>query len=303
MEHSKLFYIHEVGPRDGLQNEERFVETAQKVEFINSLSECGFRKIEVTSFTSPRAIPALSDAARVMEQINRHPGVIYCALVPNVKGVERALDVKTDEVNFVFSVSATHNFKNLSMSRDQSLAELKKIINALKGTDCGLSVSLSTVFGCAMEGLVPIDEVIRLVGEVVQLGVRQVSLCDTAGMADPAQVAHIGRLFLQDYPGVDFTMHFHNTRGMGLANVLAAAQVGITRFDASVGGLGGCPYSPGASGNICTEDLVHMLQLMGYETNVDLGRLLQICKALPDLIEREIPSYLAKAGPVQGARP
>lgn len=294
----KQLIIQEVGPRDGLQNEAVFVPTSEKVAFVDQLSACGFKKIEVTSFTSPRAIPALKDAAEVMQQIRRYPGVTYCALVPNVKGTERALEAQTDEVNFVMSASHSHNLENLGMTREDSLKQLADIIRALEGTDCQLSVSLSTVFGCAMEGPVASAEVERLVEQLVQLGVQQISLCDTAGMAHPAQVAALGRLFLQTWPEIAFTMHFHDTRGMGLANVLAALQVGVRRFDASVGGLGGCPYSPGASGNICTEDLVHMLNLMGYDTGIDLEPLLQVARSLPELIDRQPPGYLIKAGPV-----
>lgn len=290
-------YIQEVAPRDGLQNEAAFVETVDKIALINALSECGFTKIESTSFTSPRAIPALRDADAVMHEIKRKPGVVYSALVPNLRGVERALAANVDEINFVLSVSETHNRSNLRMSREQSLSELEAIASVLKGSEVSLNVSLSTAFGCPMEGDIDASEVDRLVGQVAALDANGVTLCDTTGMAYPVQVANIGAEVLRRYPELTTTMHFHDTRGMALANVLAALDVGIVHFDSSLGGLGGCPYAPGASGNACTEDLVHMLELMGYDTGIDLEKTVDLSRTLEPLIGRELPSYLVKAGP------
>lgn len=290
-------YVQEVAPRDGLQNESVFVDTADKITLINRLSECGYTKIEATSFTSPKAIPALSDADAVMRGINRRAGVIYTALVPNVRGVERALACDIDEVNFVMSVSETHNRTNLRMARDKSVEQLRDIAMALRGTRTGLNVSLSTVFGCPMEGHIDVSEVQRLVGYAMEAGAQGITLCDTTGMAFPTQVAAIGEEVLRRCPGTTITLHFHNTRGMAMANVLASLDVGITHFDASLGGLGGCPYAPGASGNVCTEDMVHMLELMGHNTALDLNAILETAKTLPALIGRELPSYLVKAGP------
>lgn len=290
-------YIQEVAPRDGFQNEKQFIETQDKIAFINRLSASGFAKIEATSFTSPKAIPALRDAEIVMHEIERNPDVVYTVLVPNVRGAQRALECKVDEVNLVMSVSETHNRANLRMTREQSFEQLSDVVNAVRGSRVAINVSLSTVFGCPMEGDINAFEVFELVGRFAALGVDGVTLCDTTGMAYPSQVGKIGREVRKLFPGLATTMHFHNTRGMALANTLMAIEAGIDRFDASLGGLGGCPYAPGASGNVCTEELVHMLGLMGYDTGVDLDAILGASATLPALVGHDIPSQLLKAGP------
>lgn len=292
----KRLYIQEVAPRDGFQNEKQFIDTQDKIAFINQLSDSGFAKIEATSFTSPRAIPALKDADMVMHEIKRHPDVVYTVLVPNVRGAERALACGVDEVNLVMSVSETHNQANLRMTRDASFAQLSDVVKVVRNTDIRINVSLSTVFGCPMEGDINTREVFDLVDRFAQLGAHGVTLCDTTGMAYPTQVEHIARQATEQFQGLEFTMHFHNTRGMALANAVAAISQGIDRFDASLGGIGGCPYAPGASGNVCTEELVHMLELMGYETGVDLGKILGIAGQLPGLIGHDVPSQILKAG-------
>ncbi len=290
-------YIQEVAPRDGFQNEKQFIETEDKIAFINRLSASGYAKIEATSFTSPKAIPALRDAEIVMHEIERNPDVVYTVLVPNVRGAQRALECKVDEVNLVMSVSETHNRANLRMTREQSFEQLSDVVNAVRGSRVAINVSLSTVFGCPMEGDINAFEVFELVGRFAALGVDGVTLCDTTGMAYPTQVGKIGREVRKLFPALTTTMHFHNTRGMALANTLTAIEAGIDRFDASLGGLGGCPYAPGASGNVCTEELVHMLELMGYDTGVDLGAILGVSATLPALVGHDIPSQLLKAGP------
>jgi hydroxymethylglutaryl-CoA lyase len=289
-------YIQEVATRDGFQNEARFVETDDKVALIDRLSACGFAKIEVTSFTSPRAIPALRDAEAVMHRIVRAPGVVYTVLVPNVRGAERALSCDVDEVNLVMSVSETHNRANLRMSREESFAQLRDVIEVVSKTRVAINVSLSTAFGCPMEGDVPEDEVLGWVGRFAELGVHGVTLCDTTGMAYPNQVRQLAQRTRDQFARLETTLHFHNTRGMALANTMAALDAGIDRFDASLGGLGGCPYAPGASGNVCTEELVHMLELNGYDTGVDLTRALEASAHLPGLIGHDVPSQLLKAG-------
>jgi hydroxymethylglutaryl-CoA lyase len=293
----KKLYIQDVAPRDGFQNEKQFIETQDKIDFINALSQSGFAKIEATSFTSPKAIPALRDAEVVMQEIERNPDVIYTVLVPNVRGAQRALECNVDEVNLVMSVSETHNRANLRMTREQSFEQLSDVVNAVRGSRVAINVSLSTVFGCPMEGDINAFDVLELVGRFAALGVDGVTLCDTTGMAYPTQVGKIGREVRKLFPDLTTTMHFHNTRGMALANTLAALEAGIDRFDASLGGLGGCPYAPGASGNVCTEELVHMLELMGYDTGVDLTRILGIAATLPALVGHDIPSQILKAGP------
>lgn len=289
--------ICDVGMRDGLQMEAQFVPTEDKIVLVNALSAAGLPKIEVTSFTSPTAIPALRDAEVVLREIARRPGVAYTALVPNARGAERAIESRADELNLVMSVSETHNLANLRMTRAQSFAALAQVIAMAQGAAVPVNVSLSCVFGCPMEGDVAQDEVFGWVQRFADLGVAGITLCDTTGMAFPTQVAQTTAAALARWPGLAFTLHFHNTRGMGLANVLAAIDAGASRFDASLGGLGGCPYAPGASGNVCTEEVVHALQLMGYDTGIDLPALLAVARRLPGLIGHDIPGQIAKAGP------
>lgn len=288
--------IHEVCVRDGFQIEPVFVPTDKKIELVNALSLSGVSKIEVTSFSSPKAIPALADAEAVMRGIDRVAGVEYAALVPNVRGAERALSCAVDELNLVMSASASHSRANLRMTREQSLAQFADIVAAAAG-QAAINASLSTAFGCPFDGDVPADEVLGWVGRLVDLGIKRIALCDTTGMANPAQVQRLFRAATQRWPEVTFTAHFHDTRAMGLANALAALEVGITHFDASLGGLGGCPFAPGASGNVCTEDMVHMFEAMGRHTGVDLDRLLTLARQLPDLVGHPVPGQVMKAGP------
>jgi hydroxymethylglutaryl-CoA lyase len=293
----RRIYMQEVGTRDGLQAEAAFVPTEDKIALVNALSEAGLAKIEVTSFVSPKAIPALRDAAQVLREIRRVPGVVYTALVPNVRGAERAVESQADELNLVMSASESHNLSNLRMTREQSFAGLADVVRAVQGSGVAINVSLSCAFGCPMEGDVPTAVVLDWCSRFVQeFGAAGVTLCDTTGMAYPTQVAELTRSFRQRWPEREVTLHFHNTRGMGLANVLAAIDAGAYRFDASFGGIGGCPYAPGASGNVCTEEIVHALGLMGYDTGVDLPRLLAVAAQLPALIGHDVPSQILKAG-------
>lgn len=289
-------HMQEVGTRDGLQMEQAFVPTEDKIALVDALSDAGLAKIEVTAFVSPAAIPALRDAEIVMREIARRPGVVYAALVPNVRGAERAIEARTDELNLVMSASETHNLANLRMTRAQSFASLAQAVATAQAAGVAVNVSLSCVFGCPMEGDVAESEVFGWVQRFADLGVGGITLCDTTGMAHPAQVAMLVAAARARWPDLVFTLHFHNTRGMGLANVLAAIGAGADRFDASLGGLGGCPYAPGASGNVCSEEVVHALELMGYDTGVDLAALLAAARRLPELIGHDIPGQLAKAG-------
>ncbi|HEU5296594.1 MAG TPA: hydroxymethylglutaryl-CoA lyase [Burkholderiaceae bacterium] len=290
-------HMHEVGPRDGLQVEKRFVDTADKIALVDALSDSGLVKIEVTSFVSPKAIPQLRDAETVLREIRRVPGVVYSALVPNLRGAERAIESKADELNLVMSASVSHNLANLRMTREQSFAALSETAAVAKKAGVAVNVSLSCSFGCPMEGDVPEVEVIDWCARYVEeMGTTGVTLCDTTGMAYPTQVARLTSAFRYRFPNTELTLHFHNTRGMGLANVLAGIDAGADRFDASFGGIGGCPYAPGATGNVCSEEIVHALELMGYDTGVDLARLIDASKRLPALIGHDIPSQLVKAG-------
>ncbi len=295
-------YFNEVVTRDGFQMEPEFVPTDTKVELIDALSQCGYAKIEVTSFTSAKAIPMLRDAEEVMGRIQRIPNIEYTVLVPNVRGAERALDVKPDEFNLVMSTSETHNLSNLRMPREKSFAGLREVIEKF-GALVPVNVSLSACFGCPMEGDVSQEEVMRWSQRFADLGVRGLTICDTTGVAQPAQVAAMCERLQKQFPDLQLTLHFHNTRGMGLANVLAAVQTGIHRFDGSLGGLGGCPYAPGASGNICSEDAIHMLDAMGYDTGIDLERLLPIARHLPNVVGHTVPGQVAKSGRITDLHP
>jgi hydroxymethylglutaryl-CoA lyase len=240
----------------------------------------------------------LADAEAVMQGIDRIPGVEYTVLIPNLKGAERALSVGVDEFNLVMSVSEAHNQANLKMSREDSFKGLSSVIDLAHSNNTAVNISLSTSFGCPMSGTVSLTELMHWVDRFAASGVRGITVCDTTGMANPAQVQSICEVVQAKYPKLQWTLHFHNTRGMGLANALAAVNSGIVRFDSSLGGLGGCPYAPGATGNICTEELVHMLDLMGFNTNMQIDALLDCSKDLQSLIGRTLPSQLLMAGKV-----
>ena len=290
-------FMQDVGTRDGLQAETVFVPTADKIALVDALSEAGLAKIEVTAFVSPKAIPVLADASEVMRGITRRPGVVYTVLVPNVRGAERAIEARADELNLVMSASESHNLANLRMTRAQSFAGLAEVAAMAHRAGTAVNVSLSCAFGCPMEGDVPVQTVLGWCGHFIeQLGARGVTLCDTTGMAYPTQVVALVRAFRERWPATELTLHFHNTRGMGLANVIAAMDAGADRFDASLGGLGGCPYAPGATGNVCTEEIVHALQCMGCDTGVDLPRLIAAARRLPALLGHAVPSQIVSAG-------
>ena len=298
----KRIYFNEVATRDGLQIEPNFIATSDKVALVDALSDCGYAKIEVTSFTSPKAIPMLRDAEEVMGRIRRVPGVEYTVLVPNLRGAERALASRADELNLVMSVSETHNLANLRMPREQSFAALQAVIRHVDGRT-PINISLSCSFGCPMEGEVQQEEVLRWSERFADLGVRGLSICDTTGMAHPAQVSRMVDALQKRFADRQLTLHFHNTRGMGLANMLAAVQGGIERFDGSLGGLGGCPYAPGASGNVASEDAIHMLDAMGYDTGIDLSKLLALARQLPEIVGHDVPGQVAKAGRIMSLHP
>lgn len=291
----KRLYIQEVSLRDGLQIEAVFVPTQQKIALIDALSRTGVAKIEATSFTSSRAIPALADAEEVMHGIRRETAVEYAALVPNLRGCERALSCNVDEINLVVSASESHNDENVRMSCARSLLQFADIA-ALAHGKTRINVSLATAFGCPFEGEVPEVRILHLAERLLAMGIDRISLCDTTGMANPAQVARLFEAVQARFPEATLAAHFHDTRSMGLANAIAAAETGIERFDASLGGLGGCPFAPGASGNVCTEDLVHMFEAMGYDTGVNLDALLDIARDLPAIVGHEVRGQVVKAG-------
>ncbi|MGF6290745.1 hydroxymethylglutaryl-CoA lyase [Paraburkholderia youngii] len=288
--------VQEVAPRDGLQIEPTWVETADKIALINGLSTCGFTRIEAGSFVSPKAIPALRDGEAVFQRIERQPGVIYVALVPNLKGAERALSARADELNLVMSASQTHNRANMRMSCESSLAAFDDIVRRALAAGVRLNATVATAFGCPFEGRIDEDRVIGIVDAYREMGIEGITLADTTGMANPHQVARLVARVLETLPATALTLHFHNTRGLGIANVLAAYEAGARRFDAALGGLGGCPFAPGASGNICTEDLVNLCDEMGIPTGIDLPKLLALSRGLPALLGHDVPGQVAKAG-------
>ncbi|MGV7034770.1 hydroxymethylglutaryl-CoA lyase [Methylobacterium symbioticum] len=288
--------VQEVATRDGFQIEPVFVPTQEKIRLIDALAEAGFSRIEVSSFVSPKAVPALSDAAEVFAGIRRRRGTVYVALVPNPKGAERALQAKVGEINLVASVSETHNRANMGMSPDASIQGFARIMETVAGSGVSVNATVATAFGCPFEGDQPEDKVVAQVERYLSLGVDGVTLADTTGMANPRQVARLVARLLPLVGAERLTLHFHNTRGLGLANVLAAFETGARRFDAALGGLGGCPFAPGATGNICTEDLVSMAHEMGLTTGLDLEALIGLSRDLPRLVGHDVPGQVAKAG-------
>lgn len=293
---SPRLIVQEVSPRDGLQIEPTWVETADKIALIDQLSLAGFSRIEAGSFVSPKAIPALRDGDEVFRGIARRPGVTYVALIPNLRGAQRAIEAGADELNLVMSASQTHNLANMRMRCEQSLAAFADVAALASGTALSLNGSIATTFGCPFEGRIDEDRVLKIVDAYLEVGMHGVTLADTTGMANPRQVFALVKRVLSRVPASALTLHFHNTRGLGLSNVLAAYEAGARRFDASLGGLGGCPFAPGASGNICTEDLVNLCEEMGIETGIDLPLLLNLSRGLPALLGHEMPGQVAKAG-------
>ena len=300
---SARIFVNEVAVRDGFQIEPAFVATDTKIALIDELSETGLAKIEVTAFVSPKVVPNLRDAEEVMRAIRRKPGVVYSALVPNAKGAERAVACGVDEVNVVMSASETHNRANVNRGTEESLAGFTAVIRIAKGAGAAVNGSLSTSFGCPFEGPVPQARVLDFIERYLELGMDAVTLADTTGMTHPKQVRELISAVLARHPGIGLTLHFHNTRGMRLANVLAGLEAGIVHYDASLGGLGGCPFAPGATGNICTEDMVHMLEAIGYLTGVNLDKLLHAARRLPQIVGHDVPGQVAKAGKTTDLHP
>lgn len=275
MEHREKIRIIDVGPRDGFQNVKPLIDTQTKLFIIEGLYQSGIRTMEVTSFVSPKAIPQMADAAEVAKAvIGRYKDLRAIALIPNLKGAQNAWNAGIREAACVISVSEAHNKANINRTVKESLDALEGIRKALP--DLEVHLDAATAFGCPFAGEVPKEAVLSLIGSAQQLGIRKVTLCDTIGVADPAQVKELLGEVTGRYPGLELTLHFHNTRGMGLANIFAAAEMGIRNFETSVGGLGGCPFAPGADGNTATEDTVHMLEKMGFDTGIDLAKLLGV---------------------------
>jgi hydroxymethylglutaryl-CoA lyase len=283
--------VKEVGPRDGLQNEPVFIATEDKIAWINQLSKSGLSYIEVTSFVHPKWIPQLADAYEVASRIERVEGVTYAALVPNKKGLEGALAANMDEVAVFMSASETHNRKNINKSIDETFPILKEVIDEAKRANKTVRGYVSTVFGCPYEGTVSIERVISVSERLFELGIDELSLGDTIGVANPVQVQRTLEQLLKRFSAEKMALHFHNTYGMALANVFASLQMGMTTFDSSLGGLGGCPYAPGASGNLATDDLVYMLTEMGIDCGVQLEPLTEAARWIEEKIGRPLSSH------------
>ncbi|GAA4210470.1 hydroxymethylglutaryl-CoA lyase [Actinocatenispora rupis] len=288
--------IREVGPRDGLQNEDP-VPTADKVRLLDALPRTGIRRIEAVSFVHPKAIPQMADADEVWSRVTRDPAVRYSALVPNSRGARRALDAGFTDIEVVVSASDTHNRKNVNRSTAESLDDITELISLLHKENARVEVIVATSFGCPYEGDVAPERVASIVDRAVADGADRVAFGDTTGMATPRRVTDLVTAVRSRQPDVPVLLHFHNTRGTGLANILTAMELGVTEFDASVGGLGGCPYAPGATGNVATEEVVHMLSDMGIETGVDLDALVEVAAMAQDIVGRELPSGVLRAGP------
>ena len=289
--------ICEVGTRDGFQIEPDFIPTEQKIEVVNALSEAGVPRIEVTSFVHPKVVPQLRDAEAVMAAIRRRPGIRYAALVPNDKGASRAVDAGVDAIHTVLSASESHNLANVNMTIAESIDKLRAVAQIANRAGVPVQCGVSTSFGCPFEGDVPLDRLEGIVARLVDLGARGIGLADTTGMANPRQVATVLERLTPRFPGIEWTLHTHDTRAMAIPNILAALECGVTNFDASIGGLGGCPFAPGASGNVCSEDLVHCLHAMGVATGIDLDRLVAVSRRVEQIIGRALPGQIIKAGP------
>jgi hydroxymethylglutaryl-CoA lyase len=292
--------IYEVGPRDGLQNEARLIPTDDKVAFIDALSETGLRAIEITSFVNPRWIPQLADGAEVSRRIVRRPGVVYSALVPNRQGLDAAIGAGMREVAVFMSASETHNKKNVNKTIAATLAAFQDTVPPALAAGLKVRAYVSTVYGCPYEGAVDPAKAVELCHALRALGCYQISLGDTIGVATPRQVRDVLSRVLADIPGPEVAVHFHDTRGTALANILVAVEMGITTIDSALGGLGGCPYAPGASGNVATEDVIYMLEGMGVRTGVNLDKLVDAARLASTLVGHEMPSKFYRA--YMGAR-
>ncbi len=290
----KTVQVVDITGRDGFQNVKEWIPTQLKKNVLDMLADAGVTKVEATSFVSPKAIPQMADAAEIVAHMReKHPGVALVVLAPNLKGVQKAAECGVAEVSYVISVSASHNKANINRTHDESLADLAAIVEACPGV--AVNLSMSTVFGCPFEGEMPIERVLWLIGESLRRGAKTVTLCDTIGVGNPLQVRAVVAAVRAAYPALDFAVHMHDTHGLGLANTLTALLCGVTRFETAGGGLGGCPFAPGAAGNTSTEDMVNMFQRMGIATGIDLEKYLKAVAVIRDNINPNLPGRLAAA--------
>ena len=295
--------LREVGPRDGFQNEPETIPTAEKARLVGMLADAGFRRIELTSFVRPDVIPQLADAEELLDAYEKRPGVSYSVLIPNERGLDRALARRErfDEVNLFLSASETHNQRNVNRSIAESLAGLERVIGRARAEGLRCEGVISTSFGCPYEGEVPVERVMEIAERLAEAGCEEIAFGDTTGMANPRQVGEFFAVARERLEGVELTAHFHNTRGQGLANVLAALEQGVDSFESAFGELGGCPVPPGSTGNIASEDLVSMLEEMGIATGIDLERLLEASRRVQEMLGRPLGAHVLTAGPVRWA--
>lgn len=290
-------YLTDVTGRDGFQMEMDWIETEDKLLILQGIINAGVKRIEATSFVSPKSIPQLKDAEEIVGNL-KNEEINVAALVPNVKGADNALKSGVDEINFVLSISETHNMKNVNHTVRESLEEVYSIQKLINSTQTILNVSLGTTFGCPFEGKYNVSKVSSIIENLMVNGIEKITLADTTGMANPKKISHYITTLREDFPRVQFSLHLHNTRGMGLVNLLAGYNAGIRRFDASLGGIGGCPFAPGATGNVCLEDIVHMFMEMGVrlEHSINIQQLIDTSKKMEGILGYKLPGQVMKAG-------
>jgi hydroxymethylglutaryl-CoA lyase len=288
----KKIKIVEVGPRDGLQNEKKIVSTADKIIFVQKLIDSGLKTIEVGSFVAPHKIPQMDDSAEVLKAVKGNKGITFPTLVPNLYGLERAIKAGAKEISVFTATSETFNKKNINATIDESLIRIKEITKTAKKIK--IRGYISTVFGCPYEGKTSIKTLIKVMKNLFSQGIYEISLGDTIGIANPAQVKKVIKEISKNFDLKKIAMHFHDTRGMALANALKSLEMGITTFDSSAGGIGGCPYAKGATGNVSTEDMVNMFESMGIKTGVDLNKLVEASDFISKVLGRELPSKVLK---------
>ena len=290
--------ICEVGPRDGLQNEKKILTTDEKVELINRTIEAGYKIIEVGSLVHPKAIPALADTEAVYAKINKPEDVEFRVLITNLKGVERAINAGIKKVKLTVSASESHNMSNFNRKTQETIDQFESCITLAKENNIEVSAAISTSFGCPFEGYISMETLKPIIDRFIALGITEISLSDTTGMAHPKDVSEKCAYVLEHYPQIKWNLHLHNTRDLGLSNVIAAMDAGIVNFDACFSGIGGCPYAPGASGNICSEDLIHMCENMGIETGIDIDKAINLARRVGEFLGHPTESYMIKAGKI-----
>ena len=288
--------ITEVGPRDGFQSEKTVLKTEDKIDIINNLIEAGFPRIEVSSFVSPKAIPQLADAETILNKVNRNSNTTLAALVPNSRGALRAVEAKLDQIVVFLSASESHNKKNVNRSVDESLQGFREIADIAGKNNIPIQGDIATAFGCPFEGNISPKTLANISKEYKKMGFRGVTLGDTTGMATPVVVTDAINAIRDNVPDFNITLHFHNTRGVGLANVMTGLNEGITDYESCFGGMGGCPFAPNATGNICSEDLIYLLHEMGIKTGIDLDKTIAIAKKVENLVGHKLPGQVMRAG-------